>query len=77
MVSENISKVKTQADQLIRYQDQLIQSQDQISNLNELNNKIITHLNVCEDELVDYALSTSWEVTRPLRKVSGKLKGLS
>lgn len=58
-----------------RLDDQINLLENQISQLNEQINLLTARIDHCEDEMVDYVLSTSWQVTRPLRIVTGKLKG--
>jgi glycosyltransferase involved in cell wall biosynthesis len=48
---------------------------DQLKELKDQNSELVTQVIQYEDELVDYALSTSWQITRPLRTITGKLKG--
>ncbi len=59
-----------------RINQQIDLLEHQIGQLKEQNTQLTAYVNQCEDELVDYSLSTSWQVTRPLRKITGKLKGI-
>jgi processive 1,2-diacylglycerol beta-glucosyltransferase len=70
LLAENLSKVKSQDEQLSYLNERLKQQEEQLLHLNE-------QLRQTEDEMIDYVLSTSWEITRPFRKISGKLKGLN
>lgn len=48
-----------------------------VDQLHEQNTQLSTRLNDCEEEIVSYLLSPSWQMTRPLRKISSKLsKGI-
>ena len=63
LLTENLNKVKLQEEQLFH--------------LTERANQLERQLTQAEDEMIDYVLSTSWEMTRPFRKITGKLKGLN
>ncbi len=45
----------------------------QISQLSEERDRVMEKLNESEEEILDYVLSTSWQITRPLRKISSNL----
>ena len=61
------NEITTLGDLNVQKEQQLDRSNEQIQNL-------LNRVNESEEEIVSYVMSTSWQITRPLRKVSRKLK---
>ncbi len=47
----------------------------QIAQISDQNTELKRHLDDCEDEITSIMLSKSWRITRPLRIITGKLRG--
>jgi processive 1,2-diacylglycerol beta-glucosyltransferase len=80
-LENEIIKIDNQNIQLNQQLDQsnihISQLNEQINQLNEQINQLITQredllnrIKESEEEIVSYVLSTSWQITRPLRKIS-------
>jgi glycosyltransferase involved in cell wall biosynthesis len=72
-LDENIHQLNENIHQL---NENIHRLEDQIHQKTEENNQLSARLETSEEENIDYALSTSWLVTRPMRRISGKLKGI-
>ena len=72
--AQNVEQIEQKTEQIDQLVDQNAQLNEQIDQLSIQREDLLNRINENEEEIVSYVLSTSWQITRPLRKISRKLK---
>lgn len=65
-ITDSTNRITTLQNEITILDDLIVQKKQQMEDL-------LNRLNESEEEIVSYVLSTSWQITRPLRKLSSKL----
>jgi len=73
LIIRHLNTIQTLQDQVAEFKEQTVQLNEKAIQLKEKITQLTESVNEREEEVLSYALSTSWEITRPLRKLSRKL----